>query len=124
MLQQDLFDPALRNHQRKPVETRNVRKIDSEKRPISIANAKDWNLYTLCQQVAGHAERFQYLHSPSMNHARTRGIRTCRLLIDDHGVNAAPFQLRGQSKARRSRADYENPICGFDIKHEAPSCCR
>jgi hypothetical protein len=48
-----------------------------------------------------------------------RGIRTCRLLVDDHAVNAAPFQFHGQSKTRRSRADYENLLSALtsSMKH-------
>jgi hypothetical protein len=36
-------------------------------------------------------------------------------LINDHGVNAAPFQLPCQGKPGRSRADYENLVFSFDI---------
>jgi hypothetical protein len=43
-------------------------------------------------------------------------------LINDHGVNAAPFQVRSWRKTGWSRADYENLLFRFDIEH-ATSCC-
>jgi hypothetical protein len=56
-----------------------------------------------------------------MDHACTRSVRACRLLIDYYGVNTAPLQFRGQGKPGRSRADYKNLIFGSDIEHETPS---